>query len=134
MISIKFLNAATHFVFVTCFHLPFLQIFAERSDLVSHWVCRSSYPTHMLFIHTVNKQRGHEFDSSPVPYFRGRFILKYNFYSHLPPSADSRRVVASYERKYVQKVLANRLVKLAQEKVWLGELTVLTRPYLLTET
>ena len=31
-------------------------------------------------------------------------------------SADSRRVVVSYKRKYVQEVLVNRLVKLAQEK------------------
>ena len=30
-------------------------------------------------------------------------------------SADSRRVV-SYKRKYVHKVLVNRLVKLAQEE------------------
>ena len=31
------------------------------------------------------------------------------------PSADSRRVVVSYKRKYVHKVLVNCLVKLAQE-------------------
>ena len=31
-------------------------------------------------------------------------------------SADSRRVVVSNKRKYVHKVLANGLVKLAQEK------------------
>ena len=29
-----------------------------------------------------------------------------------------------YKRKYVHKVLVNRLVKHAQEKVWLGEVTV----------
>ena len=34
----------------------------------------------------------------------------------LLPSADSRRVVVSYKRKYVHKVLVNCLVKLAQEK------------------
>ena len=34
----------------------------------------------------------------------------------LLPSTDSRRVVVSYKRKYVQKVLVNCLVKLAQEK------------------
>ena len=39
------------------------------------------------------------------------------------PLNQSRRVVVSYKRKYVHKVLANRLFKLAQEKVWLGELT-----------
>ena len=37
-------------------------------------------------------------------------------------SADSRRVVVSYKRNYVHKVLVNRLVKLSQKKVWLGEL------------
>ena len=32
----------------------------------------------------------------------------------LLPSADSRRVVVSYKRKYVHEELVNRLVKLAQ--------------------
>ena len=38
----------------------------------------------------------------------------------------SRRVVVSYKRKYmyVHEVMVNCLFKLAQEKVWLGELTV----------
>ena len=40
-------------------------------------------------------------------------------------SADlSRRVVVSYKRKYVHNLLVNPLFKPAQEKVWLGELTV----------
>ena len=38
--------------------------------------------------------------------------------------ADSRRVVVSYKLKIVHKVLVNRLVKLTQEKMWLGELTI----------
>ena len=42
----------------------------------------------------------------------------------LLPSADSRRAVASYKRKYVHEILVNCLVKLAHEKVWLGELTI----------
>ena len=42
----------------------------------------------------------------------------------LLPSADLRTVVVSYKRKYVHKVLVDRLVKLAQERVWLGELTI----------
>ena len=41
-------------------------------------------------------------------------------------SVDSRRVVVSYKRKYLHEVLVNRLVKLAQKKVWLGELTTPT--------
>ena len=48
------------------------------------------------------------------------------FYGHSPPSADSRRVVVSYKRKYVHEVLINRRVNLALEKVRLGELTVST--------
>ena len=39
-------------------------------------------------------------------------------------SADSRRVVVSYKLKYVHKVPVNHFVEFAQEKVWLGELTV----------
>ena len=45
-------------------------------------------------------------------------------YGHSTPSADSRRTVVIYKRKYVHEVLVNPLVKLAQEKVWLGELTI----------
>ena len=41
----------------------------------------------------------------------------------LLPSPDSGRVIFSYKRKYVHKVMVNCLVKLAQEKVSLGELT-----------
>ena len=40
------------------------------------------------------------------------------------PLNHSRRVVVSYKRKYVHELLVNCLFKLAQEKVWLGELTV----------
>ena len=42
----------------------------------------------------------------------------------LLPLIHSRRVVVSYKRKYVHKLLVNRLFKPAQEKVWLGELTI----------
>ena len=48
------------------------------------------------------------------------------FLDHSSPLADSRRVVISYKRKYVHKVLVNRSVKLAQEKSVVGELTVPT--------
>ena len=40
------------------------------------------------------------------------------------PLIHLRRVVVSYKRKYVHELLVNRLFKPAQEKVWLGELTV----------
>ena len=39
-------------------------------------------------------------------------------------SKTLRWVVVSYKRKYVHKLLVNRLLKPAQEKVWLSELTV----------
>ena len=44
----------------------------------------------------------------------------------LLPFPDSKRVVVSYKRKYVHEVVVICLVKLAEEKVWLGELTVAT--------
>ena len=70
------------------------------------------------------RSRGREFDPGPVSYFRGDWSWN-NFYGHSPPSAESsRRVVVSYKWKYVHEVLVNCLFKLAQEKVWLGELTV----------
>ena len=48
----------------------------------------------------------------------------------LLPSTDSRRVVVSYKRKYVHKVLVNCLVdySLPGKKMGLGELTVPTWP------
>ena len=43
----------------------------------------------------------------------------------LLPSADSlKNVFFSYKRKFVHKLLVNRLFKLASKKVGLGELTV----------
>ena len=54
--------------------------------------------------------------------------------SHSPPSTDSRRVVVSYKRKYVHKVLINHLLKFAEEKVRLGELTFLLFVTFLTMT
>ena len=49
-----------------------------------------------------------------------------------PPSVDSRTVIVIYKRKYVHEVQVEVqvevLVKLAQEKVWLGELSVSTCP------
>ena len=63
------------------------------------------------------RSRGREFDPGPVPYFRG------DKFSSLP-LIHSRRVVVSYKRKYEHELLVNRLFKPAQEKVWLGELTV----------
>ena len=52
--------------------------------------------------------------------------MKYflRLFSSLPLNY-SRRVLVSYKRKYVLEVLVNCLFKFAQEKVWLGELTVL---------
>ena len=69
------------------------------------------------------RSRGREFDPGPVPYVEidhemiSKVIL-------LLPLIHSRRVVVSYKRKYVHELLVNRLFKPAQEKVWLGELTV----------
>ena len=42
----------------------------------------------------------------------------------LPSAVSFKKGCCSYKRKYVHEVLVNCLFKLAQEKVWLGELTV----------
>ena len=45
-------------------------------------------------------------------------------FSSLPLNHSRGIVFVSYKRKYVHEVLVNCLFKLAQEKVWLGELTI----------
>ena len=60
------------------------------------------------------KSRSHEFDPDQFPYFHPDHEIIST--AILLPSADSRRVVVSYKRKYVHKVLVNRLVKLALEE------------------
>ena len=58
---------------------------------------------------------GRKFDPGPAPYFRG---VDHEIISTaiLLPSADLRRVVVSYKRKYVHEMLVNCLVKLVQKK------------------
>ena len=65
------------------------------------------------------RSKGHEFDPGPVPYFCGDWSWIY-FYGHSPPF---RWFIQEGLWKYVQEVLVNPLLKLAQEKVCLGELT-----------
>ena len=57
--------------------------------------------------------------ASLIPAWSHNFVeIDYEIISTviLLPSADSRRVVFSYKRKYVHKVLVNCLFKLAQDK------------------
>ena len=74
------------------------------------------------------RSRGREFDprSRPGPILLWKLIMKQfiRSFSSLPLK-HSKRIVVSYKWKYVHKVLVNCLFKLAQEKVWLGEVTVL---------
>ena len=66
-----------------------------------------------------SRSRGPEFN--PGPAWSYTFVeIDHEIISTaiLLPFTDSRRVVVSYNRKYVHKVLVNCLVKLAQEKVW----------------
>ena len=67
--------------------------------------------------------RGREFDPSPILSVKLIMELFLRSFSSLP-LIHSRRVVVSYKRKYVHELLVIRLFKPAQEKVWLGELTV----------
>ena len=62
--------------------------------------------------------------ASSIPVRPHTFVEIDNEMILLLPLIHSRRVVVSYKRKYVHELLVNRLFKPAQEKVWLGELTV----------
>ena len=70
------------------------------------------------------RSRGREFDPGPVHTFVEIDHEMISTVILLLPLIHSRRVVVSYKRKYVHELLVNRLFKPAQEKVWLGELTV----------
>ena len=69
------------------------------------------------------RSRDRKFDRALYPTF---VEIDHEIISSHSPSTDSRRVVVSYKQKYVHDILVNPLVKLAQEKVWLGELTIST--------
>ena len=77
--------------------------------------------------------QGSRVRSRSGPILSWRLIMKWflRSFSSLP-LIHSRRVVVSYKRKYLHELLVNRLFKPAQEKVWLGELTVPQWPKLLT--
>ena len=62
--------------------------------------------------------------ASSIPVRPHTFVEIHHEMILLLPLIHSRRVVVSYKRKYVHELLVNRLFKPAQEKVWLGELTV----------
>ena len=67
--------------------------------------------------------RGRKFDPGPPHTFLeiGHEILSMVI---LLPSAESfKKGCCHYKRKYVHEVLVNCMFKLAQEEVWLGELT-----------
>ena len=62
------------------------------------------------------RSRGREFDPCPVLYILAEIDHEIISMAIILSPPDSRRVVVSNKRKYVHKVLVNRLDKLAQEK------------------
>ena len=57
--------------------------------------------------------------ASSIPDWSNTFVEidhEINYTAILLPTADSRRVIVSYQWKYVHKVLVNPFVKLTQEK------------------
>ena len=72
---------------------------------------------------SVCRSRGREFKRGPVPYFPGDYE-KISTVILLPSAESFKKDCCQLQAKYVHKVLVNCLFKLAQEKVWLGELTV----------
>ena len=71
--------------------------------------------------------QGSRVRSQPSPILSWRLIMKYflRSFSSLPLNHSGRvNMLSVCKRNYVHIVLVNCLFKLAQEKVWLGELTV----------
>ena len=71
----------------------------------------------------VARQTADQGAASSIPFRSYTFVeIAYDSATY----TDSRRIVVSYKQEYVHELLFNCLVKFAQEKVCLGELTVLT--------
>ena len=65
------------------------------------------------------RSRGREFDPSPeIDHEIISMVIL------LPSAVSFKKGCCQFKRKYVHEVLVNCLFKLAQEKVWLGELTI----------
>ena len=79
------------------------------------------------------RSRSREFNPGPAPYFTGDWSWN-NFYGHSPPFCwiIQEGLLSVTSESMCTKYWFKRLFKLAQEKVWLGELTVPPWPYLLT--
>ena len=123
----KFMNVSI-FELVSSIRYKLACAYSEDSNLNhSEFTLGPGRTCNPLDLQSDCRSRGCKFYPSPVPYFPGDLSWN-NFYGHFPPTSDSRRVAVSYERYYVHEVLVNCLIKLAQEKVWLGELTVSTWP------
>ena len=71
------------------------------------------------------QSRGRAFDPGLVPYFCGDWLWN-NLYGHSAPFHwfNQEGLLSVTSEKYVHELLVNRLFKLAEEKVWLGEMTV----------
>ena len=71
-------------------------------------------------------------DEVAEPFRYARDAITHVEFSHdskyLATAVSLHFAFVSYKRKYVYEVLVNCLFKLAQEKVWLGELTVPSSP------
>ena len=101
--------------------MPFLKRMAMNCEVM----IKSTHKRFIFWLCNLQsdcRSRGREFNPGPVPYFCRDWSWNH-FYGHSPPF-HSRTVVVSFKRKYVNEVLVNCLFKLAQERVWLGELTV----------
>ena len=82
--------------------------------LLPYWVYGSTGPCSAFGSETDCRSRGWEFDPGPVSYFCGDWSWN-NFYGY-SPSCWFKKGWCHLQ----VKVCVNRLVKLAQEKVWLG--------------
>ena len=94
------------------------------NHLLNERICRPGHVAQLVASPTADPGIA---SSTPVPYLVEIDHKVISTFILLLPLIQEGLFV-SYKGKYVHKVLVNSLVKLAQEKVWLGELTIMTSP------
>ena len=106
-------------------NVAFSKAILSHENSMSIFSGKYTYPCVWLQMRVWLQIQGSQVRSRSGPILSWRLIMKsfLRSFSSLP-LIYSRRVVVSYKRKYVHELLVNRLFKPAQEKVWLGELTV----------
>ena len=108
-------NAKVNMLLLSIYRTSYTVFYFTKQRLITLLQETNTRPGSAVGSESDWRSRGHDLYPGPVPYLHGDWSW-HNFYGHSPLSADSRRAVVNYKRRYVHEVLVNHLVKLAQEK------------------